>query len=102
MADALSTTLDDQVDDGTVVTEFTVVNEFAAVRVRKLLTRNGERLRVDSLRLGYRNRLDALALDPDQACGGVSIRGLDRERPYLAGVCGALGCRSLRQERPFG
>jgi hypothetical protein len=63
MADALSTTLDDQVDDGTVVTEFTVVNEFAAVRVRKLLTRNGERLRVDSLRLGYRNRLDALALE---------------------------------------
>ena len=38
-------------------------NEFAAVRVRKVLTRNGERLEIDAGRLGYRIRLDALELE---------------------------------------
>ncbi len=49
--------------DGTVAVEFTVVNEFTAVRVRKILTRNGQRLEITSLRLDHQIRLDALALE---------------------------------------
>lgn len=49
--------------DGTVDAEFTVVNEFTAVRVRKILTRNGQRLEITSLRLDHHIRLDALALE---------------------------------------
>ncbi|MGH2373122.1 MAG: dihydrodiol dehydrogenase [bacterium] len=40
-----------------------VVNEFATVRVRKVWTRNGERLEIASPRLGYVIHLDALALE---------------------------------------
>jgi hypothetical protein len=40
-----------------------IVNEFAAVRVRKVHTRNGQRLEISSPRLGYAIRLDALALE---------------------------------------
>ncbi|MGH2403969.1 MAG: hypothetical protein ACRDGN_05820 [bacterium] len=40
-----------------------VVNEFATVRVRKVWTRNGERLEIASPRLGHVIRLDALALE---------------------------------------
>jgi hypothetical protein len=40
-----------------------LINEFASVCVRKVLTRNGERLEVSSPRLGYRIQLDALALE---------------------------------------
>jgi hypothetical protein len=40
-----------------------VVNEFASVRVRKVNTRNGMRLEIESPRLGSRVRLDALALE---------------------------------------
>lgn len=40
-----------------------VGNEFAVVRVRKVLTRNGERLEIDAGRLGYWIRLDALELE---------------------------------------
>jgi hypothetical protein len=43
--------------------EFNVINEFAGVRVRKLRTRNGERLEIHSLKLGHTIRLDALALE---------------------------------------
>jgi len=49
---------DDQIDG-----ELTIVNEFTAVRVRKISTRNGERLEVASLRFDSRIRLDALALE---------------------------------------
>ncbi|MFD9667125.1 dihydrodiol dehydrogenase [Rhodococcus sp. NPDC059968] len=49
--------------DGTIDAEFTVVNEFTAVRVRKILTRNGQRLEITSLRLDHQIRLDALALE---------------------------------------
>ncbi|GCE43951.1 hypothetical protein Rhow_008249 [Rhodococcus wratislaviensis] len=49
--------------DGAVDAEFTVVNEFTAVRVRKILTRNGQRLEITSLRLDHHIRLDALALE---------------------------------------
>jgi hypothetical protein len=50
-------------DAAQVLAETTIVNEFTGVRVRKLLTRNGERLEVESMRLGYRIKLDALGLE---------------------------------------
>jgi hypothetical protein len=40
-----------------------LANEFALVRVRKVLTRNGVRLEISSPRLGYSIRLDPLALE---------------------------------------
>ena len=40
-----------------------LINEFASVSIRKIQTRNGERLEVSSPRLGYRIQLDALALE---------------------------------------
>ncbi len=40
-----------------------VGNEFAVVSVRKVFTRNGERLEIVSPRLGFTIRLDALALE---------------------------------------
>ena len=43
--------------------EIEVVNEFALVRVRKVETRNGMRLEIESPRLGSRVRLDAMALE---------------------------------------
>jgi hypothetical protein len=44
-------------------TEIDVVNEFALVRVRKVLTGNGVRLEIESPRLGRSVRLDAIALE---------------------------------------
>lgn len=38
-------------------------NEFSLVRVRKVLTRNGERLEIVSVKLGSGIRLDALELE---------------------------------------
>jgi hypothetical protein len=43
--------------------EIQLVNEFAIVRVRKVTTRNGARLEIESPRLGRSIRLDALALE---------------------------------------
>ena len=43
--------------------EIEVVNEFALVRVRRIETRYGMRLEIESPRLGSRVRLDALALE---------------------------------------
>lgn len=40
-----------------------ISNEFATVEVRKVRTRNGERLRISSSRLSYAIELDALALE---------------------------------------
>lgn len=40
-----------------------IANEFAFVRVRKILTRNGERLEIESPKLGYSIRLDPLELE---------------------------------------
>jgi hypothetical protein len=42
---------------------FMVVNEFAAVRVRKMRTRNGERLEISSPLWENSIKLDALALE---------------------------------------
>ena len=41
----------------------TIDNEFTSVRVRKVLTRNGERLAIVSPKLGYSIQLDALELE---------------------------------------
>lgn len=43
--------------------EIEIVNEFATVRVRKVYTRNGERLEIRSVRMGTSVQLDALVLE---------------------------------------
>jgi hypothetical protein len=43
--------------------EIGIANEFALVRVRKVLTRNGERLEIAAPKLGYVIRLDAIQLE---------------------------------------
>ena len=51
-------------DDGTAdAMEIVVTNEFATVVVRKILTRNGERLEIASPTSGRAVRLDALVLE---------------------------------------
>lgn len=53
----------------------TITNEFTSVRVRKVHTRNGERLEVRSAKLGFVILLDPLELEsltwqtPDTFCG---------------------------------
>lgn len=54
---------DDQEEVTQIGDAMIVVNEFAAVRVRKVRTRNGERLEITSPTLGHTIRLDALALE---------------------------------------
>jgi len=41
----------------------TVANEFTEVILRKVNTRNGERLEIEAPRRGYKIRLDALELE---------------------------------------
>lgn len=53
----------DDADDIRVIEELSIVNEFALARVRKVRTRNGERLEIHSPRFGYTVRLDALILE---------------------------------------
>ncbi|MGW1974412.1 hypothetical protein [Streptomyces sp. NPDC001889] len=50
-------------DDSVVEAEFTVINEFTAVRISKIRTPNGHRAEIRSLRLGHRIRLDPLGLE---------------------------------------
>jgi hypothetical protein len=63
-------TADDHVDGDPV----TITNEFTSIRVRKVLTRNGEHLEIHSARLGFTIRLDPLELEsltwqtPDTFC----------------------------------
>lgn len=45
--------------DGTI----SIGNEFTTIEVRKVLTRNGERLEISSPRMGYSIRLDPLELE---------------------------------------
>jgi hypothetical protein len=49
--------------DAAASAEIVVSNEFAAVSVRKVYTRNGARLEIRSPRMGQAIRLDALALE---------------------------------------
>ena len=68
--------MDDQFDDELeVVAEFTIVNEFAAVRVRKVRSRAGERLELHAPRHGETVRLDATVLE---ALAGQSAKDLSR------------------------
>lgn len=43
--------------------DLTITNEFTSVRVRKVATRNGERLEIHSAKLGHVVRLDPLELE---------------------------------------
>lgn len=43
--------------------EVSITNEFTSVRVRKVWTRNGERLRIHSAKLGFTVDLDPLELE---------------------------------------
>lgn len=43
--------------------DITIVNEFAEVHIRKVHTRNGERLSIESLRRGHSILLDAVELE---------------------------------------
>jgi hypothetical protein len=43
--------------------EMQIGNEFALVRIRKVSTRNGERLEIEAPKLGHSIRLDAVALE---------------------------------------
>jgi hypothetical protein len=45
------------------VSVLTLTNEFTTVTVEKIATRNGERLRITSPRLGYSIELDPLELE---------------------------------------
>ena len=49
--------------DGLPEAELTITNEFTSVKVRKVHTRNGEVLEIESLRLERSVRLDALILE---------------------------------------
>lgn len=51
------------IHDGHPGRELTVTNEFTSVKVRKVSTRNGEVLEIESLRLDRVVRLDALILE---------------------------------------
>jgi len=70
----------------------TITNEFTSVRVRKVHTRNGERLEVRSAKLGFVILLDPLELEsltwqtPDTFCGFL-------QDPY--GPEGVTGARPL-------
>ena len=68
--------------------ELTITNEFTSVRVRKLHTRNGEVLEIQSLRVDHSVRLDALVLesltwrsDKDLAKGLETPFGPDHDVP---------------------
>ena len=50
-------------DDKHLDGELLIQNEFTSVRVRKIRTRNGERLEISSLRVPHTIRLDALVLE---------------------------------------
>ena len=50
-------------DMGEIVSEIVIANEFASVLLRKITTRNGERLEISSPYFGSAVRLDALQLE---------------------------------------
>ena len=69
-------------DDEEVEFQTFVTNEFTSVRVRKVRTRNGERLEIESCRLPHSIRLDALvryleSLEDESASSWVTRVELD-------------------------
>jgi hypothetical protein len=55
----------DDADDGIFGEEgsFGIANEFTGVKVRKVITRNGERLEISTPKIGHRVLLDAMQLE---------------------------------------
>lgn len=53
----------DQPDDRAPTPAITITNEFTSIEVRKVFTRNGERLEVRSSKLGFAIQLDPLELE---------------------------------------
>ncbi len=55
----------DEADDGIIGEEgsFGIANEFTGVKVRKVITRNGERLELATPKFGHRVLLDAMQLE---------------------------------------
>jgi hypothetical protein len=55
----------DEADDGIVgeAGGFGIANEFTGVKVRKVITRNGERLELSTPKFGHRVLLDAMQLE---------------------------------------
>ncbi len=72
----------DEDDELEIVEELSIVNEFGLARVRKLRTRNGERLEIHSPRFGHTLRLDALALE------GLSWQSHETISQYLVNPIG--------------
>jgi hypothetical protein len=64
-----------------VGTPFTVANEFAFVNVRKVLTRNGERLEISAPKLDFRVLLDPVQLEALTWQTPESLSRLLTERP---------------------
>lgn len=60
--------------------EIIIANEFAAVMVRKIATRNGERLEIRSIGKGRFVRLDAIALEALTWSSALEV-GLALETP---------------------
>lgn len=65
---------------GEVPAEIIIANEFAAVMVRKIATRNGERLEIRSIGKGTFVRLDAIALEALTWSSALEV-GLALETP---------------------
>ena len=58
-----------------------IANEFASVHVRKVHTRNGERLEIESRRRGKLIRLDPLELEALACRDDESFVGFDEPEP---------------------
>ncbi len=58
-----------------------IANEFASVHVRKVHTRNGERLEIESPRRGKLIRLDPLELEALACQDDESFVGFDEHEP---------------------
>jgi hypothetical protein len=70
-------------DEGVeIVDEISIINEFGLARIRKLRTRNGERLEIYSPRFGHALRLDALELE------GLSWQSHETISQYLINPIG--------------
>lgn len=80
--------IEDHHAPGDVAGEIVVANEFAAVVVRKVATRNGERLEIRSLGKDTSVRLDAIALEALTWSNALEV-GVALENPL--GPEGALG-----------
>jgi hypothetical protein len=63
MSDEVRAPTQSSADGAEAESEITITNEFTSVRLRKVRTRNGERVEIRSLRVPNVVRLDALVLE---------------------------------------